>query len=121
KIYTFSLEGAYASLEDIPEDKINISPTANDPSATDKKQDAEESDRSTAHEGADIYKNNCLACHGDNGEGGHNGPNLQKSEMLQDRDALINQIKNGSAGMPPFKDSLDDNQIDALVEYLQSL
>nr|WP_304218120.1 PQQ-binding-like beta-propeller repeat protein [Fredinandcohnia onubensis] len=121
KIYTFSLEGAYASLEDIPEDKINVSPTANDPAATDKKQDAEESDKSTAHEGADIYKNNCLACHGDNGEGGHNGPNLQKSEMLQDREALINQIKNGSAGMPPFKDTLDDNQIDALVEYLQSL
>ncbi|WP_449538977.1 PQQ-dependent dehydrogenase, methanol/ethanol family [Ferdinandcohnia sp. Marseille-Q9671] len=121
KIYTFSLEGQFGSLEDIPEDQINVSPTANDPSATDKKQDAEEGDKSTAHEGADIYKNNCLACHGDNGEGGHNGPNLQKSEMLQDREQLIKQIKQGSAGMPPFEGVLDDAQIDALVEYLQSL
>ncbi len=121
KIYTFSLEGAYASLEDIPEEKINKSPTANDPSATDKKQDAEEKDKSTSHEGLDVYKNNCLACHGDNGVGGHNGPKLQNNEFVQDTDKVIDQIKNGSAGMPPFKDTLDDNQINVLVEYLQGL
>ncbi|WP_453991276.1 PQQ-dependent dehydrogenase, methanol/ethanol family [Bacillus nitroreducens] len=121
KVYTFSLEGSYASLEDIPEDQINVSPTANDPEATDKKQDAEESDKSTVHQGEDVYKNNCLACHGDNGVGGHNGPSLQRSAMLEDRETLINQIKNGSAGMPPFKDSLSDAQIDVLIEYLQSL
>ncbi|MEH7235642.1 PQQ-dependent dehydrogenase, methanol/ethanol family [Bacillus sp. JJ1562] len=121
KIYTFSLEGAYTSLEDIPEDKINKSPTANDPAATDKKQDAEEKDKSTAHEGLDVYKNNCLACHGDNGVGGHNGPKLQNNELVQDTERLIDQIKNGSAGMPPFKDTIDDNQINALVEYLQGL
>ena len=114
KIYTFSLEGKYASLEDIPEEEINISPVANDHATDDMKGHNENEDL-----GLKTYENNCLACHGETGSGGHNGPVLKSLDM--DREAIINQIKNGSGGMPGFEGNLTEEEINAVAEYIESL
>lgn len=119
KIYTFSLDGQYASVEDLPEDEINSSPFFKD-------TDNENSQGPTASEGdavdkagLQIYENNCLACHGAEGVGGHNGPKLNNLDWTAEQ--LVNQVKNGGNNMPAFEGTLTEDEINAVVEYLQSL
>jgi quinohemoprotein ethanol dehydrogenase len=114
KIYTFSLEGKYGSLEDIPEDVVNTSPVANDHKTDDEKGHAEDEDL-----GLKTYENNCLACHGETGSGGHNGPVLKSLDM--DKEAIINQIKNGGGGMPGFEGNLTEEEINAVTDYILGL
>jgi len=114
KIYTFSLEGKFASLEDIPEDAVNISPVANDHETDDQKGHHADEEL-----GLKTYENNCLACHGEGGSGGHNGPVLKALEM--DREAIINQIKKGGGGMPGFEGTLTEDEINAVTDYIESL
>ncbi|SET57295.1 alcohol dehydrogenase (cytochrome c) [Oceanobacillus limi] len=119
KIYTFSLDGEFESLEDISDEDINRSPIQSD--EAEEAEEQNESQGSAVENGQKVYENNCLACHGAEGVGGHNGPNLQNSPMLDDDDSLIQQILHGSGAMPGFEDSLDEDEINALVEYLKSL
>jgi len=122
KIYTFSLEGKYGSLKDIPKDQINVSPVKGkekEKQPTDQKNKKEKEGAVSATAGETVYKNNCLACHGAAGAGGHNGPNLQKTKM--DLDAVINQVKNGAGSMPPFKDTLSEDEIQAVSKYVKTL
>lgn len=120
KIYTFSLEGEYSSLEDIPEDAINKSPIAKD---TDNENSEGVTDSEgggeVAEDGLKLYEGNCLACHGAEGVGGHNGPNLENLEMTEEE--LAEQIKKGGGSMPPFEGTLSEEEINALVEYLKTL
>ncbi|MBD2847736.1 cytochrome c [Paenibacillus sp. IB182496] len=64
-----------------------------------------------------IYKQNCLACHGADLEG-RAGPNLQKVGGKYDEQELINLITNGRGGMPAFKDTLDESQIQEVSAWL---
>jgi len=85
--------------------------------------------------GAKLFAQYCTPCHGQFGEGGPNPsrpgdiiPPISTSEYLGTRDdtTLRNIISQGQPnfGMSPFGDSnggpLDDNQLDALVEYIRS-
>ena len=120
KIYTFSLEGKYGSVKDIPKNKINTSPVKNTAAKTEKqKTSTNDKTKTNVSAGESIYKNNCLACHGAEGAGGHNGPNLQKTNM--DLDAIIKQVTNGKGQMPPFKDTLSADEIKSVAEYVKSL
>ena len=85
--------------------------------------------------GAALFDQNCSACHGQFGEGGPN-PTLQgdiiapisSAEYLQTRDdaTLRNIISQGQPnfGMSPFGEAngglLDDEQVDAVVDYIRS-
>jgi cytochrome c551 len=64
-----------------------------------------------------VYKQNCVTCHGVNLEGGA-GPNLQKAGARLKADQISAKITNGGGGMPPFKGTLKDNEINALAEWL---
>ncbi|WP_102029331.1 outer membrane protein assembly factor BamB family protein [Salirhabdus sp. Marseille-P4669] len=127
KIYTFSLEGKYASIEDIPEDAINKATLAGQTEESDVDKNHEEADKDEHDESAAvengkvIYENNCLACHGAEGVGGHNGPNLQNSSMITDKDALIKQVNEGSGGMPGFEGTLSEHEVNNVVEYIMQL
>lgn len=114
KIYTFSLEGKYKSMEDIPKEEINTSPVANNHETDEMKGHSANEDL-----GLRTYENNCLACHGETGSGGHNGPDLKGLDM--NREALINQIKNGGGGMPGFEATLSEEEINAVADYVESL
>lgn len=120
KIYTFSLEGKYGSVKDIPKDKINTSPVKQ--GAEEEKQPAAnktKKEKTSTEAGETVYKNNCLACHGAGGAGGHNGPSLKETKM--DRAAIIKQVENGKGQMPPFKDTLSKEEIEAVADYVKSL
>src|SRR5215203_2472784 len=67
-----------------------------------------------------LYEHNCAVCHGRRGEGTQLGtmktPPLNSGAALIDSDErLFKQISDGGNGMPPFKYTLDDKQIEELV------
>ena len=72
-----------------------------------------------------LYERNCAACHGPRGEGKHLGtlrvPSLREGRALNDPDPrILTQIRDGGNGMPPFKYSLDDEQIETLFRYVRT-
>lgn len=75
-----------------------------------------------------TYGQVCSACHGDNGDGGTvkiegkplKVPSLKVGHALKHSDAeFVKQISNGGDGMPPFKDKLSAEQINALVRLIR--
>lgn len=70
-----------------------------------------------------IYLQNCAACHGASLEGGRVGPALKtpKWPFGQNRDLLVKVIHQGRGlTMPGFDGRLNNQQIEALADYLQS-
>jgi mono/diheme cytochrome c family protein len=68
-----------------------------------------------------VYTNNCLPCHGKGGENGHNGPNLVKSELVKDTNQAYDRVMNGKGGMPSFKGTLSEVEIQDVVAYVHQL
>lgn len=69
--------------------------------------------------GAEIYAQNCAACHGKAGEG-KTAPSLLNSAALNDANALKTIIQHGAGAMPAFP-KLTGKTLDALVQHLQGL
>ena len=76
---------------------------------------------------AGTFRTKCAMCHGPDGAGSAVGksmnvPDLQSSVVQGKADAELAQIiSNGKGGMPAFKSSLSDDQIQGLVTYVRSL
>ena len=71
-----------------------------------------------------LYERNCAVCHGPRGEGTERGtmkvPPLNAGAALTDPDEkFLKQISDGGNGMPPFKYTLDDKQINDLVRFIR--
>lgn len=64
-----------------------------------------------------IYKNFCLSCHGANLEG-FRGPNIQQVGARLSEEELILLIQKGKEGMPGFKMSLKEADIQKLAKWL---
>jgi mono/diheme cytochrome c family protein len=66
-------------------------------------------------------------CHGPDGAGSEVGKSLNIPDLRNDvvqklpDSELAKTISEGKAGMPPFKGSLTEAQIHALVKYVRSL
>lgn len=72
-----------------------------------------------------LYERNCAVCHGPRGEGTQLGtmrtPPLNSGAALTDPDErFFKQIFDGGNGMPPFKHTLDDRQIEELVRFIRA-
>jgi cytochrome c553 len=74
-----------------------------------------------------TFRTKCAMCHGQDGGGSEVGksmnvPDLRSPavQMLSDSE-LAQAIANGKGGMPQFKNSLSEDQIQALVTYIRSL
>jgi mono/diheme cytochrome c family protein len=70
---------------------------------------------SSSADGAKLYKDNCLPCHGAKGAGGSAGA-LTVSNV--NRAAIENG--NVDKGMPRFGDKLSADEISAIIEFLSS-
>jgi mono/diheme cytochrome c family protein len=69
-------------------------------------------------DGKTIFSQNCASCHTLQAAGasGTIGPNLDDSQVALD--GAIEQIRMGGGGMPPFGDTLSDEQIRAVARYV---
>ena len=73
--------------------------------------------------GAILFRDKgCSHCHGDGGLGGKKGPTL--SGLRTDRNwppaKIKEQILNGGQKMPPFSDSMTDQEIAQVIAYLRA-
>ena len=71
-----------------------------------------------------LYERNCAVCHGPQGQGTQLGtmkiPPLRSGAALNEPDEkFFKQISDGGNGMPPFKHTLDDRQIQDLVRFIR--
>ncbi len=71
-----------------------------------------------------TYERNCAVCHGPQGEGKQLGtmkiPPLREGAALTDTDEkFFKQISDGGNGMPPFKYTFDDRQIQDLIRFVR--
>ncbi|WP_153462643.1 c-type cytochrome [Sediminibacillus terrae] len=67
--------------------------------------------------GKTVFENNCLSCHGEQGQGA-SGPNLQESEVAQDQGKVEDKVRNGGNGMPSFEGDLSDSEIADVAAYI---
>jgi mono/diheme cytochrome c family protein len=72
----------------------------------------------------ELFERNCAICHGHEGEGRQVGtltvPSLRAGRAVADADdRLLTQIQNGGNGMPPFKWSLTDDQMQDLLRFVR--
>jgi len=76
--------------------------------------------------GASVFNRTCVSCHGRNGTPSAigkslNAPDLGSTVVQSHTDSELHQIiANGKGNMPPFKNSLSDAQIDALVAHIRT-
>lgn len=71
-----------------------------------------------AADGMAIFTENCGSCHvlEAAGTSGTTGPNLD--ELAPDKERVAEQVTNGGGGMPAFKDTLSEEEIDAVATYV---
>jgi mono/diheme cytochrome c family protein len=73
--------------------------------------------------GAILFRDKgCAHCHGEGGVGTKKGPSLidiQKNKTWTPA-KMTDQILNGGAKMPPFADSLTDDEIAQLIAYVRA-
>jgi mono/diheme cytochrome c family protein len=71
--------------------------------------------------GAEVFASHgCAHCHGVNGVGGGQGPDLQLVRKRMNKAQIARQIHDGSKEMPAYGDQLSSVQIDDLVAYLHA-
>ena len=67
---------------------------------------------------------NCARCHGPEGQGGMQGPDIREMFIKYDEDKIIEIIKlgkgQGSEAMPPYEDKMNKEELQALLKYLRT-
>ena len=75
-----------------------------------------------------IFLKECVACHGENGQGGTvkvdegtlKVPSLREGHALKHPDSeFIDQISKGGDGMPAFKDKLKPEEMNSLARFIR--
>ena len=100
-------------------DSQNDSPAGGDQAADDSAS-GEMSKDELMSQGEEVYGNLCAACHQPDGSGmpAAGFPAMKGSAVATgDVSTHISQILNGKGAMPPYKGTLDDKQIAAVVTY----
>ena len=68
--------------------------------------------------GKAVWDDNCSGCHGLNGTGGNGGPSLADNPNAADPVKVQAQVTNGGGGMPAFKDTLTQQQINDVAAHV---
>lgn len=75
-----------------------------------------------APDGKALFAANCSACHQAQGEGIEGAfPALAKNKfVVGDPKVVASTVLNGRGGMPAFRDSLQDDQLSAILSFVRS-
>lgn len=76
--------------------------------------------KSADEEAAAIYKKRCLSCHAVD-LSGRNGPDLRDVGSRMTEEQLFDIIHDGSKGMPSYKNRLEQEEIEALAQWLANM
>jgi mono/diheme cytochrome c family protein len=79
--------------------------------------------KDAAKAGAILFRDKgCTYCHGIDLQGTKKAPALAniRADKAWPPEKITDQILNGGKKMPPFRDSLSDDEIQQLVEYLRA-
>lgn len=109
-VWTFALDGTIESGTVPDSTETGAGENSEGPEAT-----------ASVDDGLKVYEGNCLACHGAEGTGGHNGPDLQLSQTAEDAQKVIERVKNGGTTMPAFADILTEEEIRNVAAYLSEI
>jgi len=75
-------------------------------------------------DGAEIFKNNCVRCHGADAKGGE-GPDLtdpqRKAKWADSDERIVNKVTNGGRRMPAFGETLSTEEIKEVAKFVRSL
>jgi ubiquinol-cytochrome c reductase cytochrome b subunit len=72
--------------------------------------------------GAAVLQNKqCRNCHSLGGEGGQRGPALDSVATRMTRDQMVRQVIQGSGNMPAYGKKLSPAEVDALVDFMETL
>ncbi|WP_239619236.1 c-type cytochrome [Cohnella mopanensis] len=66
-----------------------------------------------------LYKNMCIACHGDRMQGAV-GPELAHIGASMTKEQLYKKISGGGGGMPAFENRLTEDQLITITTWLAS-
>ena len=66
--------------------------------------------------GAQLFRQACVPCHGDDGKGGHGGG--APLNKLTDLALVMQTVKEGRKAMPPFGAAFTPEQIQAVATYV---
>jgi mono/diheme cytochrome c family protein len=69
-----------------------------------------------AAEGEQVFKTTCVACHGEDGRGGHGGG--APLDQVTDSALVIATVTDGRGTMPPLGGALTAGQIRAVAAYV---
>lgn len=89
--------------------------------ATETETETEGGEGGEDADGAAVFASaGCGGCHtfGPANSKGTVGPNLNEIDLSKDE--IAQQVRNGGGGMPPFGDSLSDEEIDAVADYVEN-
>ena len=80
---------------------------------------AEEKDGGSGGPGAELYQANCAGCHGPD-RAGRSGPPLLPEELTRTRSYYYDIIENGSGPMPAWGDKFSEEEINALIDFINT-
>jgi alcohol dehydrogenase (cytochrome c) len=106
-VWLFGLDGTLP--ETTPRDSETLTTAA--PAAT-----APGAPQVAAIDGAEVFKQTCVACHGEDGRGGHGGG--APLDTVTDAATVAITVRDGRGSMPPFAGALTGEQIDAVANYV---
>lgn len=70
--------------------------------------------------GEQLYRMNCVLCHGADGRLGFNGAKDLTASALT-KEEMIVRVREGKGTMMPYKDVLNAKEIEAVVAHVRSL
>jgi alcohol dehydrogenase (cytochrome c) len=68
--------------------------------------------------GKTVFADNCSTCHGASGRGGNGGPDLTSIPSAARLSVVLKQVTDGGPGMPAFKSTLTQKQINDVAAYV---
>jgi alcohol dehydrogenase (cytochrome c) len=69
-----------------------------------------------AVDGGEVFRQACVACHGEDGRGGHGGG--APLDLVTDAALVVGTVRDGRGNMPPLGGALTPEQIEAVADYV---
>lgn len=121
-ISLFSFLGMYGYTEAVSKkvDEGQIVAEPKEENTEVKSDDKENAVHVAENTGIKIYSKYCVTCHGEDGTKGLAGAANLKTSVLTSEEK-IEKIKVGGGGMAPYKETLKDEEIHQVADYIETL